>query len=162
MVRTTAADLPQAIARTLVESDASSVVVPSGLPAEWCTAMIAVGVKVRFDTAEAPLSHAELDAVSAVVTASRVSIAETGTIVLDHAADQGRRALTLLPDRHICVVRADSVVSDVPEAVAILSRSIRNGLPATWISGGSATSDIELERVEGVHGPRRLVVVLVE
>ena len=162
VVRTTGAALPQAIARALVESDADSVVVPPGLPAEWCSAIAAVGVKVVPDTAGAPLSHAQLDAVSAVVTGSRVSIAETGTIVLDHAADQGRRALTLLPDRHICVVRADSVVSDVPEAVAILARSIREGLPATWISGGSATSDIELERVEGVHGPRRLVVVLVD
>jgi L-lactate dehydrogenase complex protein LldG len=107
------------------------------------------------------LSYAELDATGGVVTASRVGIAETGTIVLDHAADQGRRALSLVPDLHVCVISSDQVVSDVPEAVVRLQESIDERLPLTWISGPSATSDIELSRVEGVHGPRTLHVLLV-
>ncbi|MBW8173005.1 LUD domain-containing protein [Ornithinimicrobium sp. Arc0846-15] len=102
-------------------------------------------------------SNDELDTFDAVVTGAQVGIAETGTIVLDHQGDQGRRAITLVPDRHICIIRTDQIVAGVPEAIAELNPQRAQ----TWISGPSATSDIELTRVEGVHGPRRLVVLVV-
>lgn len=127
------------------------VAVPPGLPAHLAAALPAAVV-------DDGLSPAELDRVDAVVTCCRVAIAETGTVVLDHGTDQGRRVLTLVPDRHVCVVYAEQVVADVPEAIPLLD-PVR---PLTWISGPSATSDIELDRVEGVHGPRHLTVVVVE
>jgi L-lactate dehydrogenase complex protein LldG len=103
------------------------------------------------------LSAADLDALDAVVSRARLGIAETGTVVLDHGPGQGRRAITLVPDHHVCIVEARHVVADVPDAVAALDTS----RPQTWISGPSATSDIELDRVEGVHGPRHLHVIVV-
>ena len=106
------------------------------------------------------LSAAELDAVAAVVTTAAIGIANTGTIVLDHGPGQGRRAASLVPDVHVCIVSADQIVSDVPEAVARLIASGSRTRPQTWISGPSATSDIELDRVEGVHGPRTLHVII--
>lgn len=126
------------------------VVVPAGVPAEWLG-----GLHVVAD--DPPLNAADLDRVDAVLTTCALAIAETGTVVLDGGGGQGRRALTLVPDHHVLVVRAEQVVATVPQAIARLDPR----RPQTWISGPSATSDIELQRVEGVHGPRRLDVVLV-
>jgi L-lactate dehydrogenase complex protein LldG len=136
---------------------ASGVVVPPDLPEQWLTALD--GVEVVTD--DGGLSAADLDRLDAVVTAAALGIAVTGTIVLDHGPDQGRRALSLVPDLHVCVVRESQLVGDVPESVARLRDAVVGGRPLTWISGPSATSDIELERVEGVHGPRTLHVVLI-
>ncbi len=160
VVRAGQGDVGSAIARLLVDAGVASVVLPPGLDRAWRQAIEAAGITVHDD--DPPLSRRQLDAIDAVVTASAVSIADTGTIVLDHDDNQGRRALTLVPDHHVVVVRADQVVSDVPEAVVRLADPIGRGRPLTWISGPSATSDIELSRVEGVHGPRNLVVVLAE
>ena len=147
------------IADLLGSAGVHSVVLPSGMEQTWRQAIESAGIAVHDD--DPPLSRAELNVIDGVVTAAAVGIAETGTIVLDHAADQGRRALSLVPDLHVCVISSDQVVSDVPEAVVRLQASIDERLPLTWISGPSATSDIELSRVEGVHGPRILHVLLV-
>jgi L-lactate dehydrogenase complex protein LldG len=106
------------------------------------------------------LSVPQLDELDGALTGCAVAIAEVGAFVLDGGEGQGRRALTLVPDLHICVVREDQVVGLVPEAVARLERSVRAGRPLTFVAGPSATSDIELDRVEGVHGPRVLHVVV--
>jgi L-lactate dehydrogenase complex protein LldG len=105
---------------------------------------------------------AELDGYDAALTGCALAIAETGTIVLDGGAASGRRALTLVPDHHLCVVEASKIVATVPDAIAALEPAAREGRPITFVSGPSATSDIELERVEGVHGPRRLDVFVVD
>jgi L-lactate dehydrogenase complex protein LldG len=119
----------------------------------------APGVSITLDDASLPAR--ELDGFDAALTGCALAIAETGTIVLDGGPGSGRRALTLVPDHHICVVRAEQVVGGVPEAIAALEGAAREGRPITLVSGPSATSDIELERVEGVHGPRRLDVLVV-
>jgi L-lactate dehydrogenase complex protein LldG len=103
----------------------------------------------------------ELDALDGVITGCALGIAETGTIVLDGGERSGRRALTLVPDLHLCVVEEEQIVAGVPDAVARLGEAARAGRPITLVSGPSATSDIELDRVEGVHGPRRLEVLVV-
>jgi L-lactate dehydrogenase complex protein LldG len=148
VVRTTPAQAAAEIAR-LVEG--RSLVVPAGFPPE-----LVPDVAVLSD--EPALSVRELDAADGVLTLAAVGIAVTGTIVLDAGPGQGRRALTLLPDYHLCVVRSSQIAGDVPGALERLD-PVR---PLTFISGPSATSDIELERVEGVHGPRVLHVVIIE
>ncbi|GLX09897.1 LUD domain-containing protein [Microbispora sp. NBRC 16548] len=146
------AGVAERVALSLAGRGARRVVVPAGFPARW---LAAADVEAVAD--DPPLSAADLDAVDGVLTTCAVAIAETGTIVLDTGPGQGRRALTLVPDHHLCVVRAAQVVAGVPDAVARLAPA----RPLTWISGPSATSDIELNRVEGVHGPRTLEVLIV-
>lgn len=157
VVRVAADGVAAAVAGALGIAGATSVVVPRGLDPAWTTEL-GDGIQAVSDD---QLSSAQLDQIDAVVTACAVGIATSGTIVLNHDADQGRRALSLVPDMHVCVVRADQVVHDVPEAVSRLHPGDGMPRPLTWISGPSATSDIELDRVEGVHGPRRLHVILV-
>ena len=154
VVRTGSDGVAAAVAESLL--GARRVVVPAGFNPSW----LPDGIDVVQD--EPALSSAELDTVDAVVTSAVVGIAVTGTIVLDHTQGQGRRALTLVPDLHVCVITADQIVGDVPEAVGRLSDSVSAGRPLTWVSGPSATVDIELIRVHGVHGPRTLRVVLVQ
>ena len=146
---TAACGLPTTLSAIL--ADVHVLAVPADLPVEWLAGHTG---EVRADP-DVP----GLDSSDAVLTGAAVAIAETGTIVLDAGPAQGRRALTLVPDRHVCVLFAEQIVATVPEAIARLPRPTA---PLTWISGPSATSDIELRRVEGVHGPRRLEVVLVD
>ncbi|ROO86520.1 L-lactate dehydrogenase complex protein LldG [Actinocorallia herbida] len=143
--RVTEAELPGALAAAL---RLGAYVVPEGVPAAW-TGSIEPSRRLGPD--------ADLERVSGTITGCAVGIAETGTIVLDHGAAQGRRALTLVPDHHLVVVRADQVAADLPDGLGRLDIT----RPLTFISGPSATSDIELSRVEGVHGPRTLEVFLV-
>jgi L-lactate dehydrogenase complex protein LldG len=133
---------------------AARIGVPADLPEAWRP----LGVTA---VADSHLTPSELDALDGALTGSAVAIAETGTFVLDGGAAQGRRALTLVPDLHICVVYENQIVGLVPEATEELSASVRAGRPLTFVSGPSATSDIELDRVAGVHGPRRLEVLVV-
>ena len=144
--------LGEAVAAALTRRGAKRIAVPPGLELPGLP-----------DDVEAVsgdgLAPDALDALDGVVTGAAVAIAETGTIVLDSSPGQGTRAVTLVPDYHLCVVHADQVVHIMPEAVARLTA--RNKRPLTWISGPSATSDIELNRVEGVHGPRNLEVIIV-
>jgi L-lactate dehydrogenase complex protein LldG len=107
------------------------------------------------------IEPAELDGYDAALTGCALAIAETGTIVLDGGAESGRRALTLVPDHHLCAVKTSQIVASVPDAIAALAGAARDGRPITFVSGPSATSDIELERVEGVHGPRKLDIFVV-
>ncbi|MFE3945457.1 lactate utilization protein C [Streptomyces sp. NPDC059118] len=151
-VHTCAADrTAQVVAEALREHGAHRIGVPAGLDPRW---LDAYDGEVQQDSGDIPAPW--LDALDGVLTASAVSCAETGTIFLDGSPDQGRRALSLVPDLHVCVVDLSTVETGVPEAVARLVPQ----RPTTLISGPSATSDIELERVEGVHGPRTLAVVI--
>ncbi|QCQ90435.1 LutC/YkgG family protein [Rhodococcus sp. SGAir0479] len=147
------AHLPAMLARVLTDAGARRVGVPTGLDESW---LADFGGEVVVDGTDIPAP--DLEDLDAVVTGSAVTCAETGTIFLDAGPDQGRRALTLVPDVHVCVVTVDSVEVGVPEALARLVPE----RPTTLVSGPSATVDIELERVQGVHGPRHLHVVLVD
>jgi L-lactate dehydrogenase complex protein LldG len=148
--RTAPGQLMTAVGEALGQRGARRIVMPPGLE----LASLPAGVDIVADDG---LSPAALDAVDGVITGAAVAIAETGTIVLDGSQGQGRRAVSLVPDYHLCIVRAEQVVALVPEALARLDPA----RPLTWISGPSATSDIELDRVQGVHGPRTLEVILV-
>ena len=130
--------------------------VPAGLDPSWL-GETQTGIRADGASADQQLSVAELDATDGVITGCAVAIAETGTLILDGSVDQGRRVITLIPDYHLCVVLPDQIVADVPQALRRLTPS----RPLTMISGPSATSDIELNRVEGVHGPRTLEVIIV-
>ena len=144
-------DVAATVAEVCAEHAARRIGVPRGLPAEWRPH------DVELVTDEG-LSARELDALDGALTGCALAIAETGTIVLDGGERSGRRALTLVPDLYLCVVERARVVATVPEAFRALEGA--RG-PFTLVSGPSATSDIELDRVEGVHGPRRLEVLLV-
>lgn len=147
-----AGELPRTIGECLRRRGVDSVVAPPDLPEPWRVD----GVRWLLD--EPPLDLSVVDGVDGVVTGAAVGIAETGTIVLDAGAAQGRRLLTLVPDYHLCVVRAEAIAVSVPEAL----RQLDPTRPLTFVSGPSATSDIELDRVEGVHGPRTLEVLVVD
>ena len=151
--RAGAGEVAATLAAACAERGARRLAVPRDLPAEWRPE----GVEL---VADEELPPRELDRIDGALTGCKLAIAETGTIVLDGDAGQGRRVLSLVPDYHLCVVRSEDVVGQVPEAVAALEDSIRAGRPVTFVSGPSATSDIELIRVEGVHGPRTLHVVI--
>ncbi|RYG34083.1 lactate utilization protein C [bacterium] len=151
VIRATFEGLPDTLANLL---PLEGTVIPKDLPTSWLTDNIGT---LRDEN----LSIAELDRVNAVLTGCAIAIAETGTIVLDSGFAQGRRAITLVPDHHVCVVFENQIVDSIPEAFRELRGAAEAGRPQTWISGPSATSDIELSRVEGVHGPRRLDIVIV-
>ena len=156
MHRVSESELARAIERIARDAGAKRIGVPADLPQQWMVS----GGKIE-PVEDAPLSVRDLDGLDGALTGCAVAVAEAGAFVLDGGAGQGRRALTLVPDLHICVVREDQVVGLVPEAVERLAGSVKAGRPLTFVAGPSATSDIELDRVEGVHGPRVLHVVLV-
>jgi L-lactate dehydrogenase complex protein LldG len=142
-------DVAASVAAILAERGINRVVIPAGFPEAWTPAI---------DVLTEPVTIDDLDTVGAVLTSCAVAVAETGTIVLDAGPGMGPRALTLVPDYHLVVVQTAQILAIVPDAVAALDPT----RPLTWISGPSATSDIELRRVEGVHGPRTLDVLIVE
>jgi L-lactate dehydrogenase complex protein LldG len=148
------AGLADALAAVCRARGAARLVVPVEAP--WAVE----GVELVRD--DPPLGPRDLDALDGVLTGCATAIAETGTIVLDGAGESGRRAITLVPDLHLCVVRADQVVPAVPDAIAAVAPAVAEGRPVTFVSGPSATADIELIRVQGVHGPRTLDVFVVE
>jgi L-lactate dehydrogenase complex protein LldG len=150
VVRVETGEVTSAVAAACERHDARRLVAPDGLPEGWAPEAVELLV-------DAPLDRDTVAGADGVLTTCALAIAETGTIVLDAGAGQGRRALTLLPDLHICVVPADRIVAGVPDAIARLAAT---RAPITFIAGPSATSDIELNRVEGVHGPRRLEIIV--
>jgi L-lactate dehydrogenase complex protein LldG len=145
------AQLPATIAAQLAAGGKRSVVAPAGLPAEWLVA----GIDWKIDH---DLPVAEIEAAEGVVTACFCAVAESGTIVLHHSATEGRRVISLLPDWHLCILHSSQVVETLPE---YFDRCVKPPALATYVSGPSATADIEMTRIKGVHGPRFLNVILV-
>jgi L-lactate dehydrogenase complex protein LldG len=152
VIRVGRADVASSAAGMLEERKVRRMVVPMGLAVEWLPS----GFEFVVDEG---LAAVELDRVDGVMTGATLAIAETGTVVLQNVAGQGRRAVTLVPDYHLCVVRVEDVVETVPEAIGRLQATA--GLATTFVSGPSATADIEMTRIKGVHGPRFLDVILV-
>ncbi len=157
--RCSAEELPGTVASALRERGVRGLVVPAGLDPGWLAA-VGPEVDVRTDGPEPAqqVSVADLDRLDGVLSGCALAVAETGTLVLDGSAGQGRRVISLIPDYHLCIFRVENLCADVPQAIARLEAT----RPLTMISGPSATSDIELNRVEGVHGPRTLEVIIVE
>jgi L-lactate dehydrogenase complex protein LldG len=149
----TEADLPEAIATACRERGVNNLLIAPGLPKAW----LPTGITLLHD--DTPLPHDALDTSEGVLTGCRLGIAQTGTIVLDGGPGQGRRALSLVPDYHLCLIREEQIVGLVPEAIRTLQESREH--PITFISGASATSDIEFNRIEGVHGPRTLQIFVI-
>lgn len=145
------AEIPDAIMRSVVGAGEQTILTPRGFPCKWLLPGLAAAIDddLPIDT---------INAADAVVTTCEAAVAATGTIFLAHGPSQGRRVLTLLPDHHICVVRRDQVFELLPEALAHMASKAAG--PITTISGPSATSDIEMTRIKGVHGPRRLTAIL--
>ncbi|SMO49028.1 LutC/YkgG family protein [Fodinibius sediminis] len=151
-------ELKDTIAESCRGEGVEALAVPDGFPGEW----LPDDLTLLQDKKDAPLSHRELDRSDGVITTCALGIAQTGTLVLDAGAGQGRRVLTLLPDYHLCIIWESQIVELVSEGFRYFEASVeQEGPPLTFISGPSATSDIELSRVEGVHGPRRLEVLIV-
>jgi L-lactate dehydrogenase complex protein LldG len=152
VTRTHRHDLPVAIAAALTTRSKHHIVIPTGIPPEW----LPEGFTFTLDES---LTPTQLDTFDAVLTAATLAVAETGTVVLQNVPGQGRRALSLVPDYHLCIVRVEDIVETVPQAFAHLQSS--SSLATTFISGPSATADIEMTRIKGVHGPRVLDVLLI-
>jgi L-lactate dehydrogenase complex protein LldG len=151
--RVTEAELDDALAAACTERGTTTVATSPGEASRRPT------METVTDSPDIPA--AALDRFDAALTGCALAIAETGSIVLDGGPASGRRALTLVPDHHLCIVRADQIVAAVPDAIGALKEAADEGRPITFVSGPSATSDIELERVEGVHGPRKLDIFVV-
>ena len=151
--RVAAAELDDALGSRCAELGARRLVAAAAAPGRPS------GVALEAD--DPPIAPAELDRLDGVLTGCATAIATTGTVVLDGSPKCGRRAITLVPDLHLCVVDASAIVETVPEAIAALAPAVAEGAPLTFVSGPSATSDIELSRVDGVHGPRRLELFVV-
>lgn len=161
--RCSVSGVAQAISSRLESRGVRTLVVPSSFSEAWIREISERGVEIRWDHESDPLSVPQISSAEGALSGCALAIAETGTLVLDGGEAQGRRALTLLPDYHLCLVFQRQVVETVPEAIEVLNDTVSSqSSPITLISGPSATSDIELIRVEGVHGPRTLEVILVE
>lgn len=155
--RADASNIRQVIAESCKEGNAKDIVIPQGLPEQW----LPEEIKVQTDSKEHWLTKNQIDGLDAAITGCAVAVAQTGTIGLNANEGQGRRILTLVPDFHICVVKESQIVELLPEAITLLQQDVEQSQrPITLISGPSATSDIELSRVEGVHGPRNLTVIV--